>query len=187
VTSVPPGSYSDIASGNGFSCAIRSGQLVCWGNLDKTFSLDAGSYYAVTAGKKHVCALGPGGLVSCFDQYGSVSSPGTLFTSIASSDGFTCGVTLTNAIHCWGTAAPTPPSITAKQVTCGSAHACAIKSDGHVACWGDNSHGQSSPPNAVFKDISAFSYRTCGIREDGHALCWGYGDASTGENIPPLW
>jgi len=141
----------------------------------------------VAAGRDHVCAIGSGDQVSCFNSYGATASPSGTFTTIASSDGFSCGVTTYGTVGCWGPGAPTPPSLNAKQVACGTAHACAIKADGHLQCWGDNSQGQATPPDGVFTDVSAFAYRTCGIREDGHALCWGAGDAATGENLAPLW
>jgi alpha-tubulin suppressor-like RCC1 family protein len=187
VASPPTGTFSDIASGQGFSCGIRNGELLCWGSIAKTFALEGGSYHAVAAGRNHVCAIGSGDQVDCFNSIGQTSGPSGTFKSIDSSDGFSCGITTYNTVSCWGAGAPTTPSIQASRVTCGTAHACAINNNGEVQCWGDNSQGQGKPPIGVFLDISAFGYRTCGIREDGHAFCWGAEDPSLGENQAPLW
>jgi hypothetical protein len=60
------------------------------------------------------------------------------------------------------------------QVTAGSSHSCALKSDGAALCWGDNSYLQSEvPPATQFISIAAGWSATCGIRADGTLLCWG--------------
>jgi alpha-tubulin suppressor-like RCC1 family protein len=69
----------------------------------------------------------------------------------------------------------------------GSEHACAIKNDGYLTCWGSNAQGQATPEQGIFDGITTYGQRTCGIREDGVALCWGAGDAVVGENTTPQW
>ncbi len=59
------------------------------------------------------------------------------------------------------------------QVSAGSLHACAIKPDGTVACWGNNLDGQSTPPEGAFLWISAGQFHTCGLRSGGGLECWG--------------
>jgi alpha-tubulin suppressor-like RCC1 family protein len=59
------------------------------------------------------------------------------------------------------------------RISAGASHSCAIKSDGTLACWGDNTYGQSTPPSGVFTQISAGSYHTCGLKTDGTLACWG--------------
>ncbi|MEN6300767.1 MAG: RCC1 domain-containing protein, partial [Anaerolineaceae bacterium] len=44
----------------------------------------------------------------------------------------------------------------------GEAHTCAIKSDGTLACWGENANGQSTPPIGTFTQVSAGGSHTCG-------------------------
>jgi alpha-tubulin suppressor-like RCC1 family protein len=62
-----------------------------------------------------------------------------------------------------------------KQVCAGNYHACAIRSDGKVVCWGRNAEGQAppGPTSDTFTDISCGTWHTCALRSDGRAVCWG--------------
>ena len=60
------------------------------------------------------------------------------------------------------------------QVSRGSDHACALRTDGSIDCWGADDVGQASPPSAGrFTEISSHDKGTCALRDDGHVLCWG--------------
>src|SRR5207253_2635523 len=52
-------------------------------------------------------------------------------------------------------------------------HTCGVKTDGTLACWGDNGFGQASPPSGSFTAITAGSDHTCGVKNDGTLACWG--------------
>jgi hypothetical protein len=52
-----------------------------------------------------------------------------------------------------------------------------------LACWGDNSAGQSTPPAGTFTQVSAGYAHTCGLQSDGALACWG--DNSYGQSTPP--
>ena len=59
-------------------------------------------------------------------------------------------------------------------ISIGYNHGCAIKRDGTVVCWGDNTYGQSNTPLGVkFIQVKAGQYFTVGLKEDGNILCWG--------------
>ncbi len=58
-------------------------------------------------------------------------------------------------------------------ISSGLAHACGIRGDGTLVCWGRNDHGQATPPTGTFRQVSAGRFHTCGIRSNGRLTCWG--------------
>jgi hypothetical protein len=67
-------------------------------------------------------------------------------------------------------------------------HACGIKTDGALWCWGRNAHGQvgnsatgatiwGNVPTRVgaarWRDVSTGREHTCGVQDDGSLWCWG--------------
>ena len=94
----------------------------------------------------------------------------------------TCGIDVTNALHCWGVSdegsddygqvSKVPVNGSWSQVSAGSMHSCAIDMDGVVHCWG--SEGQSKVddiPEETFVWISAGHHNTCGVNESGVVFC----------------
>src|SRR5438105_3182648 len=59
-------------------------------------------------------------------------------------------------------------------VSSGADHACALRPDATVVCWGSNNYNESSPPSGTFVQIDSGIGFTCGIRSDGTLACWGY-------------
>ena len=55
-------------------------------------------------------------------------------------------------------------------------HACALRTDQTIACWGRNDGGQAQPPAGTFSAVSVGHGHTCGVRTDQSIVCWG-GDA----------
>ena len=43
-------------------------------------------------------------------------------------------------------------------VSAGNYHTCGVRSDGSVACWGNNEDGQATPPAGSFVSVSAEYY-----------------------------
>ena len=52
---------------------------------------------------------------------------------------------------------------------------CAVKTDGKVACWGNDAGGQISatPKDTTFSAVSAGGQHSCGIKTGGTLACWG--------------
>jgi len=71
------------------------------------------------------------------------------------------------------------------QISCGSGHACVVRDDASVWCWGSNWAGQLgdgtreqrlAPTRAVVEDateVTAGNEVTCAILDDGSVRCWG--------------
>ena len=78
------------------------------------------------------------------------------------------------------------PTDELQRISAGVDHTCGIRTNGTVACWGDNSYGQATQPGdsfkqVSFKQVSANFYHTCGVRTVGTVACWGvnpWGQAS---------
>ncbi len=68
-------------------------------------------------------------------------------------------------------------------VSSGQIHTCGVRTDGTLACWGDDTSGQASPPSGTFSQVSSGSSHTCGIRTDRTLACWGAN--SSGQASPP--
>ena len=49
----------------------------------------------------------------------------------------------------------TPPAGTFTQVSAGMYHTCGVRTDGTLACWGNNNSGQATPPGGTFTQVSA--------------------------------
>jgi alpha-tubulin suppressor-like RCC1 family protein len=196
--------------GASFSCAIvTGGQVRCWG-------------YGAEG------ELGVPGVttVGAVDTPASVQpvdlGAGFTATAISSGDFHTCVIRNDGSVICWGFGADgrlgygntknvgdtqTPDAAgpvdlgvgrTAKAISAGGAHTCAILDNDSVVCWGFGASGQlgygntnsvgDSPGNApgaagpldlgagrTAVAISAGSSHTCAILDNGNVLCWGYG------------
>ena len=66
-----------------------------------------------------------------------------------------------------------PASEEFSSVSVGLSHTCGVKTDGAVACWGDDFLGQATPPSGEFSSVSAGGFHACGVRTDGAVACWG--------------
>ena len=61
----------------------------------------------------------------------------------------------------------------------GDAHGCALRNDGNVTCWGDDSNGRATPPTDAngdpvqFSSLSVGPEHSCGVTSNGSLECWG--------------
>jgi PKD repeat protein len=73
----------------------------------------------------------------------------------------------------------TAGNVEADILSVGNDHACAVKNDGTLACWGSNVDyegtfiGQATPPEGIFSQVSAVVNSTCALKTDGTMICWG--------------
>lgn len=180
-----PESVTALAVGGSHTCALlQSGGVACWGrngsgqlgngaNLDQKMPVAVtglgGPVTALAAGANHTCALLQNGAVQCWgdNANGQLGDQTTTVRNV-----------------------PTPVNglaSTAKAITAGSDHSCAILTDGRVQCWGDNARGQlgdgsredrTSPVvvsnlRDVIATVAAGRFHTCALAIDGDLYCWG--------------
>lgn len=70
-------------------------------------------------------------------------------------------------------------------VSVGWNHGAALKYDGTVVCWGDNSSGQCNVPSSErFLQVKCGQNYTVGIKEDGTLLAWGDDTDGKVSNLP---
>ncbi|HYJ10381.1 MAG TPA: RCC1 domain-containing protein [Polyangiaceae bacterium] len=158
VVTPPLGTYRFIASGADYSCAmVRGGELdgrvTCWGA-----GTQATSDFPTTASETTFTQIYGGGLTGwgilpdgTLRSWGQVlfSGPaGVAFTTLGAG-GYAnrCGILSSDSsIACWGTPnspVAVAPSGTFGAVAMGGAHACAVKTNGSIQCWGSNDLGQA--------------------------------------------
>jgi alpha-tubulin suppressor-like RCC1 family protein len=183
------GSFNDwlaVAAGEHQSCALRApGRLYCWGSNDagqlglgdvtprlEPAALDAGEQFMqVACGGDACCALHAGGLLFCWGS-NLEGQPGQ------GDRGGSADVLLPAQVgHAnW------------QAVGVGQGHACAIRDDGTLWCWGRNTDLElglaSSAPEQVraptqvgssndWRAVSGSQHHSCGTRGDGSLYCWG--------------
>ena len=63
----------------------------------------------------------------------------------------------------------------AVEIALGVSSALALKSDGTVAAWGDNSHGQTNVPSGLTNivAIAAGDYHDLALKNNGTVVAWG--------------
>jgi hypothetical protein len=86
-------------------------------------------------------------------------------------------------VQCWGGfGSPygrisAPVGLTARKITAGFYHSCAITAAGGVHCWGDDAYGEAKPPLATESaliDTIIGGYRlACAQSKAGVVSCWG--------------
>ncbi len=130
---------------------------------------------------------------------------------IATGLSHTCVILEDSSVKCWGagsagqlgygdyTSRLAPPAApidlgagrTAKTLSLGAYHSCAILDDDTVKCWGNNSNGQlgladksyrnkpdasvKMPGNLRTRSMTAGAYHNCAVLSDASTLCWGRG------------
>jgi len=197
-----------LSTGDFHSCALVDGSVRCWG-----FSGDG------QLGNANVATIGDD---ETPDRVAPVNlGSGRTVQAISSGDAHTCAILDDDAVRCWGfggdgrlgyagtkaigddeapgSAGPVNLGAgrTAKAISAGSGHTCALLDDDAVRCWGfaddgrlgynstDNVGDNETPaaagpvdfgPGRTAKAVSAGGYHTCAILNDDTVRCWGFGD-----------
>ena len=151
-------SADQLCLGNDFGCAVGGGALACWGN-NALGQLGQGSLSPASS----AMPLG-------------ITLPSTeVATQVSCGASVACARTLAGNVYCWGdnsgeisgttgavVSTPTKITFDSNDVTyvavsspLGFAHACALRSDKSVWCWGANASGELGHPSGTAGDTSA--------------------------------
>lgn len=171
----------DVSAGDAHTCALRAGgALVCWGTNfngelgDGTTTLRRtptpvdwlrGTPVDVEAGRHATCALRDDGTVVCW---------GAVHTGLLGDERADVGVRPFPL--------PVPGVSDARVLRVAGAHACVLRANGAVACWGHVPGGDRSQPVRAPTDvvglagvveIAVASDHACARTGDGAVWCWG--------------
>jgi alpha-tubulin suppressor-like RCC1 family protein len=195
-----------VSAGYRDGCGVRSdGRVICWGfngngeappgpsaDLFRSVSVMSGLSCGVQAADGRVACWGLGltGVTGAV-KLGYTADP------VVDLEG-PCWVDAGGRVGCSSTSSLSTgvPAGTFRAVAAAFEHACAIRTDDRVVCWGDNSAGQApaGPSADSFRSVAVAQGLgaglgggfTCGVRSDGRVVCWGdnsHGQAPAGPSL----
>jgi hypothetical protein len=193
----------EVAAGWQHSCARRaSGMVLCWGANGQGQLGDGTTESRPTPGpvlgltdaveltvdSNHTCARRESGAVVCWGANSSGAIGDGTCTTVRSG----CEVRRTGALS---------PTVVlgltdAVQIAAGASHSCALRRDGSVVCWGENTEGQLGNGCSLGRDcpvaltevvgltdaveVRAGGNHTCARQSSGRVVCWGTSGGAAG-------
>jgi alpha-tubulin suppressor-like RCC1 family protein len=161
--------FRRISIGDDMLCGVTvDGEISCMGTPLPGRGAPVQPVSAVSVGTG-ACWITSGNHVQC----SQLDSPSDAIVRISASEEATCGVTERGDLLCWGDSS-FPVSRAAgpfRDVAVGIRHACALRADGTVRCWGNAD--VATAPSGIFTTIAAGGAHTCGLSPNGDMKCWG--------------
>lgn len=176
------------------SCArTRNGEAICWDKTPDPRAHHPGEpapaakhvrlpdVVDVAVGGEHACVVKKDGHVLCWGMNGAgqlgykTTRDCRIFTGESS-----------YTVECSGTPKPVVDLVGVVSLALGNDHSCARKSDGTVACWGQNAYGQLGDGTTTYRvspapvtgldgveQLTAAADHACARKKDGSIWCWG--------------
>lgn len=137
----------------------------------------------VAAGNTHICGLNGSNAILCW-QWPDFNPQSTqqIFSGISVGEDFVCGLSSGN-IKCYGTnvnIVGSEPSGGFRKVVAGFRHACAIRLNQSLVCWGEKI---GEEPQGEFVSLALGLNRSCAMRENKTVVCWGETSFSLPESL----
>ncbi len=211
------GGWTAISAGDVTTCGIHDGIVVCSGEDQFGQLGDGGSFQpapvamdagwaALAGGFEQMCGLELDGTVWCWGNsghgvFGSAAndkvpievSAATWSAPFVAGNANVCA-TSAGEWWCWGSLPAPSPVIEPptdqgaySTLSVGEAHACGIRADDTLWCWGETAGGElgvigsdGSPTQvgvATWRSVAAGFGYTCAIETDGTLWCWGRNDS----------
>ncbi|XP_028798759.1 serine/threonine-protein kinase-like protein CCR4 [Neltuma alba] len=196
-------SFSEIAGGNGFVCALRpqmgsssssSSVMFCWRfSTNETNVAPKRIYHGpmiqnLEAGNSQICGLSSSNNgLNCWQWPGFNTRNVKGFSSISVGENFVCGLSETSGnINCRGNKSiiGDEPKGNYSVIAAGTRYACAISSNnGSLHCWGDVPKAAMTPQGR-FISLALGDNRSCALRAVNRTVdCWGTDGFSTPESF----
>ncbi len=187
VSAPPDGFGSELAAVCGLT---TQGAARCVGSPSRPADRPGPYVQVITASHHQACAVDASGRVTCWgkaqvdvDDHG----PADLVVKVS---GWGCWRhAKTGALRCFGREEDgrTRPPVGQWQAVAADRHACGVRSDGELRCWGveegeDAVDLRVAPPGR-YTAVDVGPRHACAVTTEGGVRCWGKGD--NGELAPP--
>ncbi|MDH5671427.1 MAG: DUF4215 domain-containing protein [Myxococcales bacterium] len=174
--------------GLGQSCGIRrDGTVRCWGM--PLGDAPEGFFVDLAVGDDFACAVDAAGMLRCWGTSLLAMEPmATGFVRIEAGGSQLCGIDAAGAARCLnpGGGSPAQPSAATSfaSLAVSSQHACGVRRDGGVECWGGSLPAPPADLGSVRQVVTGADF-ACVLGVDGEIRCWGGAADALGLVMPP--